>query len=124
MSYNLNKGAHSVYALQYHFIQVVKYRMHIFKDNKIFEFFKQIIRRIRESFGVEVIDPDYDKDHFHMIFRLKPTLDIPKYINVLKTIASREIQRNFPDKKNLYFLSTAGEVTLDMLKKYVEDQGK
>ena len=84
MSYNLNKGAHSVYALQYHFIQVVKYRMHIFKDNKIFEFFKQIIMRIRESFGVEVIDPDYDKDHFHMIFRSKPTLDIPKYINVLK----------------------------------------
>ena len=124
MSYNLNKGAHSVYALQYHFIQVVKYRMHIFKDNKIFEFFKQIIRRIRESFGVEVIDPDYDKDHFHMIFRLKPTLDIPKYINVLKMISSREIQRNFPDKKHLYFLVTISHGTLDVLKKYVEEQGK
>ena len=124
MSYNLNRGAHSVYALQYHFIQIVKYRKHIFKENKIFDFFKQIIRRISESFGVEVIDLEFDKDHFHMIFRSKLILDIPKYINVLKTISSREVQRNFPDKKNLYFLSTAGEVTLDMLKKYVKNQGK
>ena len=115
---------HSVYALQYPFIQVGKYRMHIFKDNKIIDFLKQIIRRIREFFGVEVINLECDKDHFHMIFRLKPTLDIPKYINVLKTISSREIQRNFPDKKHLYFLATAGQVILDVLKKYVEEQGK
>ena len=93
-------------------------------DDKIIDFLKQIIRRIRESFGVEVIDPDYDKDHFHMIFRSKPTLDIPKYINVLKMISSREIQRKFPDKKHLYSLATAGQVTLDVLKKYVKDQGK
>ncbi|MEM4171338.1 MAG: IS200/IS605 family transposase [Thermoplasmata archaeon] len=133
MSYNLDRGAHSVYALQYHFIQVVKYRMHIFKDNKIIDFFKQIIRRISESFGVEVIDLKCDKDNFNMIFRLKPTLDIPKYINALKTISFREIQKNFPDKKHLgghalwsplYFLATTGQVTFDVLKKYVEDQGK
>ncbi|MEM0299013.1 MAG: IS200/IS605 family transposase [Thermoplasmata archaeon] len=124
MSYNLNRGAHSVYALQYHFIQVVKYIMHIFKDNKIIDFFKQIIRRISESFEVVVIDLECDKDHFHMIFRLKPNLDIPKYINVLKTIYSREIQRKYPDKKHLYSLATAGQVTLDVLKKCVENQGK
>ena len=124
MSYNLNRGAHSVYALQYHFIQIVKYRMHIFKENKIFDFFKQIIMRISESFGVEVINMECDKDHFHIIFISKTTLDIHKYINELKTISSREIQRNFPDKKHLYFLATAGQVTLDVLKKCVENQGK
>ncbi|MEM3844481.1 MAG: IS200/IS605 family transposase [Candidatus Parvarchaeota archaeon] len=124
MSYNLEKRMHSLYALQYHFIQVVRYRMPIFKDNKIVDFLKQIIRRISESFGVEFINLECDKDHFHMIFRSKLTLDIPKYINALKTISSREIQRNFPDKKNLYFLATTGEVTLDILKKYVKNQGK
>ena len=133
MSYNLNKSMHSVYALQYPFIQVVKYRRKIFMDDKIIDFFKQIIRRISESFEVVVIDLECDKDHFHMIFRSKPTLDIPKYINVLKTISSREIQRNFQDKKHLgrhvfwspsYFLATISHGTLDVLKKYVEDQGK
>ena len=134
MSYNLNKGAHSVYTLQYHFIQVVKYRKKIFIDDKIIDFLKQIIRKISESFEVEVIDLECDKDHFHMIFKSKPTLDMPKYINALKTISSREIQRNFPNvKKQLwkgvlwspsYFLATTGQVTLDVLKRYVENQGK
>ncbi|MEM0147959.1 MAG: IS200/IS605 family transposase, partial [Candidatus Micrarchaeaceae archaeon] len=92
----------SVYALQYHFIQIVKYRRKIFINDKIIDFLKQIIRRISESFGVEVIDLECDKDHFYMIFRSKPTLDIPKYINALKTISSREIQRNFPEVKSIY----------------------
>jgi putative transposase len=69
-----------------------------------------------------------------MIFKARPTLDIPKYLNALKTISSREIRRNFPEiKKKLwddkfwspsYCLITTGQVTLDQLKKYVENQGK
>ncbi|MEM3301764.1 MAG: hypothetical protein QXX23_07430 [Thermoplasmata archaeon] len=46
MSYNLDKRMHSVYALQYHFIQVVKYKRKIFLDDKIIDFLKQIIRGI------------------------------------------------------------------------------
>ncbi|MEM3333109.1 MAG: IS200/IS605 family transposase [Thermoplasmata archaeon] len=125
MSYNLDRGTHSIYVLHYHFIQVVKYKRKIFMDDKTFDFLKQIIRRISESFRVEVINLECDKDHFHMIFRLKTILDIPKYINALKTI-----QRNFPDKNHLwkhvlwspsYFLATTGQVTLDVLKRYVEN---
>lgn len=134
MSYKLDKGAHSVYALQYHFIQVVKYRKKVFRDEGIVNFLKQKVREISESFDVEIIDLECDNDHFHMIFKAKPTLDIPKYINALKTISSRELQRNFPNiKKQLrkgtlwspsYFLATTGQVTLDVLKRYVENQGK
>ncbi len=75
-----------------------------------------------------------DKDHVHILFKAKPTLSIPKYINALKTITSREIKRNFPEvKKKLwknvfwspsYFLATSGQVTLDVLKRYVESQGE
>ena len=134
MSYTLDKGAHLVYALRYYFIQVVKYRKKVFTTEKIIDLLKQIAKRISESFDVEIIDLRCDKDHFHMIFKSKPTLDIPKYINALKTISSREIQRKFPKcKKQLwkgvlwspsYFLATTGQVTLDVLKRYVENQGK
>jgi putative transposase len=97
-------------------------------------FLKQKVREINESFDVEIIDLECDNDHFHMIFKAKPTLDIPRYINALKTISFRELQRNFPNiKKQLwkgilwspsYFLATTGQVTLDVLKRYVENQGK
>ncbi|MGC8581644.1 MAG: IS200/IS605 family transposase [Thermoplasmata archaeon] len=134
MNYELDKGAHSVYTLQYHFIQVVKYRKKIFVDEKLIDFLKQKVKDISESFDVKIIDLECDKDHFHMIFKSKPTLNIPKYINALKTISSRELQRKFPEiKRQLwkgvlwspsYFLATTGQVTLDMLKKYVENQGR
>jgi REP element-mobilizing transposase RayT len=130
MKYLLDKGAHSVYALQYHFVQVVKYRRKVFEDEKVIDFLKKKIREISKSFEVDILNIEFGEDHFHMIF--KPTLDIPRYINAVKTITSREIRRNFPEIKDKlwkkcfwspsYFLATTGQVTLDLLKRYVEEQ--
>ncbi len=133
MQYKLDKGSHSVYALQYHFVQVIKYRRKVMDNEKIVDLLKQKIHEISETFQVDVLDIGCDVDHFHMIFKAKPTLDIPKYLNAIKTISSREIRRNFPDivekvKDDAlwspsYFLATTGQATLDQLKKYVENQG-
>lgn len=132
MDYKLDKGAHSVYALQYHLVQVVKYRRKVL-DEKVVDLLKTKIHEISTTFQVDVLDIGCDMDHFHMIFKSKPTLEIPKYLNALKTITSREIRRNFPELKDKvrtdafwspsYFLATTGQVTLDQLKKYVDNQG-
>ncbi|MHA1836196.1 MAG: IS200/IS605 family transposase [Candidatus Odinarchaeia archaeon] len=134
MRYKLDKSYHSVYALQYHLVQCVKYRRKVFDNEKIVDFLKQKIHEISQTFDVDVLCIEYDKDHFHMIFKAKPTLNIPKYLNAIKTITSREIQRKFPEvMKKLwkgmfwsrsYFLATTGQVTLDVLKKYVESQSE
>ena len=134
MRYNLDRSAHSVYALQYHLVQVVKYRRDVLIDDKLIDLLKQKVKEISSTFDVEILDQECDKNHIHIIFKAKPTLNIPKYLNTIKTITSREIRRNFPEvKKKLwknafwspsYFLATTGQVTLDQLKKYVESQGK
>jgi putative transposase len=132
MKYALDKGAHSVYALQYHFVQCIKYRKPALSETKVCDYLTMKVREISETFEVEVLNIECDIDHYHMIFKAKPTLDIPKYINAIKTITSREIKRNFPEIQKYiwgeafwsksYFLATTGQVTLDMLKKYVEGQ--
>ena len=134
MIYKFDKGCHSVYALQYHFVQCIKYRRKVLVDEKLIDLLKQKINEISQTFQVDVINMECDKDHFHMIFKSKPTLDIPKYLNAIKTISSREIQRKFPKVKlklwkgkfwsPSYCLITTGQTTLDQLKKYVESQGK
>lgn len=133
MKYALDKVCHSVYALQYHLVQCIKYRKKVLIDEKIIDLLKMKIKEISVTFDVDVLNIECDKDHFHMIFKTKPTLDIPRYMNAIKTITSREIRRKFPEIKNKlwddafwsrsYFLATTGQVTLDQLKKYVEGQG-
>lgn len=132
MKYELDKGAHSVYALQYHFVQCIKFRQPALSNVAICDYLKDKIREISENFNVEVLNIECDVDHYHMIFKSKPTLDIPKYINAIKTTTSREIKRNFPEIRKFiwkesfwsrsYFLATTGQVTLEALKKYVDGQ--
>ena len=132
MRYNLDRGSHSMYSLHYHFVQCIKYRREVLCNPILVDFLKTKIHNISETYKVEVLSIECDKDHFHMIFTAKPTLDIPKYINTIKTITSREIRKEFQEVKLLlwedtfwsrsYFLATTGQVTLDILKKYVESQ--
>ena len=118
--------------MQYHFVQCIKYRRKVLIDEKIIDLLRTKINEISKTFRVDVLNMECDKDHFHLLFKAKPTLDMPKYLNAIKTISSREIRRKFPKvKKKLwedtfwsrsYFLATTGQVTLDQLKKYVESQ--
>ncbi len=111
---------------------MVKYRRKVFTNDDIVDFLKQKVKEISSTFDVEIINQECDKDHIHIIFKAKPTLNIPKYLNALKTITSREIKRNFPEVKQKlwksafwspsYFITTTGQVTLDQLKKYVDSQ--
>lgn len=134
MIYDLDRSSHSVYILQYHFVQCVKYRRKVLVNPLVIDLLKQTIKEISERFEVEVLNIEADKDHFHLLFKCKPTIDMSKYINAIKTISSREIRRKYPEVLKMlwqdafwsrsYFLATTGQVTLDVLKKYVDNQGK
>ena len=73
--------------------------------------------------------------NIYILFRAKPTLDITKYVNLLKGSSSRNIRKkhkNFLKDKlwgdhfwsPSYFLATTGNVTIDILREYVESQRK
>lgn len=131
--YKLDKNCNSVFSLLYHFITVVKYRKKVFINNEIVTDVKTIIENIAKDFDVEIVEQECGIDHVHILFRAKPTLDIPKFINLLKGRSSREIRKKYKDFladklwgdnfwSPSYFLSTTGNVTIDILKQYVENQ--
>lgn len=134
MRYKLDKSAHSVYSLHYHLVLVVKYRRKVLEEPAVSERLKDIVCEISEGFGVEVLEQETDKDHLHIIFKAKPTLEVTKYINSLKGVSGRYLLKEFPQiKKKLYgghfwspsyCLLTTGQVSLSVLKRYVESQGK
>lgn len=131
--YQLDKSGGCVYSLYYHLIIVVKYRQKVFTDDELISDLKQIFDNIAKDFKVEILQQECGIDHMHILFKGKPTLDMTKFINILKGHSSRAIRKKYSEflKDKLwgdsfwspsYFLATAGNVTLDVLKEYVENQ--
>ena len=133
MKYQVQKGAHSVYSLNYHLIFVVKYRRKVLSAI-VSEALKAMILRISQNYQRLIIEQEADIDHLHILFSAKPTLNILKYISELKSLTSRLLRKQFPELRSKlwgksfwsssYFLATTGQVTLDVIRKYVENQGK
>ena len=131
--YELDKIRNCVFSLQYHLIIVVKYRQKVFVEDEIVFAMKEIINKIALGFDVNILECECGIDHIHILFRSKPTLDMTKFINILKGHSSRDIRKKYKDflKDKLwgdhfwspsYFLATTGNVTVDILKEYVENQ--
>ena len=132
MRYKTNSGSHSIYCLQFHYISCVKYR-HKVIVNKIAKRLKEINNSVAKKFGIEIIEQKVLPNHIHILFESKPQIQLSKFVNSLKAVSGRLLFREFPQvKKGIssknhfwspsYFLASTGQVTLDILKKYVENQ--
>lgn len=129
----LDNNAHSVFLLHYHLILVVKYRRKVF-DNVISERAKEIFEYIAPNYNITLQEWNHDKDHVHILFKAHPNTQISKFINAYKSASSRLLKKEFPQIKQKlwkeYFWSqsfcllTTGGVTVETIRKYIENQGK
>jgi len=133
--YVFDKNAHSVYTLNYHLVQCIKYRRKVLNFPEIINELKERTKRIAESYGIEITAIETDLDHVHILFKTKPQTDLLKFINNWKSATSKVLQRIFHEQikgklwankfwSGSYCLITTGQTTLDQVKKYVEGQGK
>ena len=128
----LDSNCNAVFSLNYHIIICVKYRKKAFESEEISERCKDLIRESSKEMKVDILGIDCGSDHIHILCRTKPTLDIPKYMNYIKGYSSRVLRKEFPELKKIlwgdafwspsYYIASAGNVSLDTLKKYVESQ--
>lgn len=130
-----NKKNHKVYLINLHLILVTKYRQKVFINEDIINDIKTKLTEISKEFNVDIIEQECGIDHIHLLISIEPTLDISKYINILKGHSSRYIRKKYKsflkDKflgdsfwSGSYFLASTGNVSIDTLKKYIENQRK
>ena len=133
MAYELDKGTNGIFSLHYHFITCVKYRKPVFERDDIVSDLKQVVEQISSEYGVTIIEQECGKDHVHILFKCTPTLDFKDYIQALKGRTARYLRSKYSDYLSTllwgkhfwspsYFLATTGNVTVDILKQYVESQ--
>lgn len=133
MSYIFDKSTNGIYSLHYHFITCVKYRKPVFERDDIVSDLKQVVEQISSEYGVTVIEQECGKDHIHVLFKCAPTLNFKDYIQALKGRTARYLRNKYSGYLSTllwgkhfwspsYFLATTGNVTIDILKQYVESQ--
>ena len=129
----LDNNNHSVFALYYHLVLVVKYRRKVF-DDSLSEYAKGVFEKIAPSYNITLLEWNHDDDHVHILFKAHPNSELSRFINAYKSASSRLIRKNFPEVKQKlwkeYFWSqsfcllTAGGAPLEVIKKYIETQGE
>ena len=129
----LDNNNHSVFAMYYHLILVVKYRRKVF-DDTISDFAKSIFEKIAPSYNITLLEWNHDVDHVHIMFKAQPNSELSKFINAYKSASSRLIKRDYPEVRNKlwkdYFWSqsfcllTTGGAPIEVIRKYIETQGE
>ena len=129
----LRNNNHSVFAIHFHLILVVKYRKKVI-NNEISERLKEIFRSIEGNYNIALEEWNHDIDHVHVLFRSEPNSNISKFINAYKSASSRLIKKEYPSIRSRLYkeafwsqsfcLISIGEASIETIKKYIESQGE
>ncbi|NJO93430.1 MAG: IS200/IS605 family transposase [Hydrococcus sp. RM1_1_31] len=123
----------SVSDLKVHLVLVTKFRRKVI-NQKILEELIEIVKNLADKWGIEILEVNGESDHLHVLFTFYPQLQLSKFVNNLKTVTSRLINKNnaeylkgFYWKDSVlwtksYFIASCGGVTVEQLKQYVESQ--
>ena len=129
----LRNNNHSVFAIHFHLILVVKYRKKVIND-EISERLKEIFEYIQGNYNIALEEWNHDIDHVHILFRSEPNSNISKFINAYKSASSRLIKKEYPSVisrlyKEMFWsqsfcLISTGGANIETIKKYIESQGE
>ena len=123
---------HTVFLLNNHLVLVIKYRRKVIND-EVSNRLKEIFEYICPKYNITLGEWNHDEDHVHLLFRGSPNTDISKFLNAYKSASSRLIKKEFPLIRNQlwkeyfwsrsYCLITTGGAPIDIVRKYIENQG-
>ena len=129
---NYLSTGNAVFKLCYHLVIITKYRRKAL-SKRIIADIHGIISVICLKQQCRVLELNGEADHIHILFETMPTTNLCKLVNVIKTVTSRVIRKRYGlkslsrNKKVLwspsYFIASCGEVKIEVLKRYIQNQG-
>jgi putative transposase len=130
---NLNKQYKSdkrlIYSCQYHIIFCPKYRRHVLTDGVDVRL-KELIEEKQDSYGYTVLGMEVMPDHVHLLLDINPKMGVYPVLSKIKGYTSHTLREEFPHLTtrlpclwtNSNFISTCGSVSLETVKRYIEEQ--
>nr|WP_269459722.1 IS200/IS605 family transposase [Pseudodesulfovibrio profundus] len=129
----LRKGRHVVSMLHAHLVFVTKYRGKVLSRIHL-DRLQEIFQSVCNDFDVSLSEFNGEKDHVHLLVEYSPKVQLSKLVNSLKGVSSRLLRKEFADIRirywkgvlwsPSYFVGSCGGAPIDILRRYVENQGK
>lgn len=118
----------SVHLMMYHFIWIPKRRKKILQG-KIRMRLIELINLKAKELECEVVNIEVMPDHVHLFIQSNPQMSPNHIIGQIKGYTSRILRQEFPELLFLpslwtrsYWVSTAGNVSQAVIRKYIEEQ--
>jgi putative transposase len=91
--------------------------------------FKELLQEICKNINLEILAVECDKDHCHLFVNALPTHSPSDIMARIKGVTSKKLREEFKNLSQMvslwtrsYFVSTAGNVSSETIKRYVEEQ--
>ena len=118
-----------VYSCQFHVIFCTKYRRKVL-DNKVDVRLKELIFDNQMKHDYQIHELEIMPDNVHLLIDVNPKIGIHKTIKKIKGLSSNILRNEFSFLKSRipslwtrsYFVSTVGSVSLETVKRYIENQ--
>ena len=130
MKLDTNSLAHTQWECKYHIVFAPKYRRQIIYG-KIKADIGQMIRKLCDYKGVEIIEAEACKDHIHMLVSLPPKYSVSQFMGYLKGKSSLMIFEKYANLKYKYgnrhfwcrgyYVSTVGK-NRKAIEQYIRNQ--
>ena len=117
-----------VYLMNLHFVWCPKRMKKVLVGN-VAKRLREILEQVAKEKQVKILALEIQPDHLHLFVSISPQMVTHKLVKAFKGRSSNILRKEFPSLlklpalwTNSYFVSTAGNVSSETIRKYIEAQ--
>ena len=129
MDNEYRKTKTTVSLINYHFVFCPRYRRKIFNIPSVEDRFKELTLLECKRLGLDVLAMECHIDHVHLFLTCLPTMSPSEVMHRIKGATSFSLRKEFSKLERMpslwtrsFFVSTAGNVSSETIRWYVETQ--
>jgi putative transposase len=130
MTQQYRHNRHSVSLMNFHFVWIPRRRRKVL-IGEVATRLEEVIKEVSSELSLNILAMEIMPDHVHLFVSCPPSIAADQIMFRIKGRSSRVLRKEFPHLLKMpsmwtrsYFVSTAGDVSTETIKRYISEQRK
>jgi putative transposase len=125
------KASSAVYSINYHIVWCTKYRQKVL-GSQVSKTAETILTTICDTKSWEILELVVMEDHIHLFLSASPFESPTAIVKILKGVSAKQLFAQHPELRSAlwkgtlwspsYYVGTAGEVSAEIIQRYIQNQ--